>query len=266
MHYVTPETAEHYLGFLPTGARRGVEALALDRIAETFFSRSVFLDMNWVALRENGVWGVGPGRFRYYAPALATVAGYDLRGWIDNSNNFYLGVVAEFGILGAGVMLLAALRRRGSSSMAQGDGAVVFCLLALLITGPHVEAPEVALIYSMVLGILTLPRIASIKAGAGISDGLAVLKLCGLGIVVIGAAVAETTRDRGVYGWEREGHGMHQWLSPVASVERFCNCEGHAGFVLEVARASSDKPVEVEIRNGNGESVTRVFTRLESKN
>lgn len=259
-YFIPNEQVETYASMLPTGARRILHALSLDRITETFFSRSVFLSMNWEALREYGVWGIGLGRFRYYSPALASAAGYDLGGWVDNSNNFYLGLAAELGILGALVVLSTAVNRRFSPTVMNGGAVVIITLLVLLCTGPHIEAPEVSLLYAAVFGALTSP-LPSCDSRCERVQGSSRCLIFALVVICVGGGIAESTREVGVYAWEREGHGMHQWLAPFSRVSKSCGCNGNAVFNLEVARATKEEPVSVSILGAGEVTVHRSFLR-----
>ncbi len=259
-HVISVQRAELYLAMLPTGARRVFDALSVDRIAETLFSRTVFMHMNWEALREYGVWGIGLGRFRYYSPALAGAAGYDLGGWVDNANNFYLGLATELGILAAVVVLSTARKREITAPLFPGVGVILITVFALLLTGPHVEAPEVGLLYAVILGTLTTPK-PPLGSTTEYLYGRFRLGAVTLGVICIGAGVVQLSREFGVYGWEREGHGMHQWLAPFSRVSKGCGCDGNASFTLEVAHASKEDPVSVEVRGAFGDAVQKVFSR-----
>jgi hypothetical protein len=259
-YLISPEHAEFYLGMLPTGARRVLDALSMDRITETFFSRSVFLRMSWEALREYGVWGIGLNRFRYFSPALADAAGYDLGGWIDNANNFYLGLATEVGVLGAVVILATGVNRKLAVPTLKGAGVVVVTVLALLFTGPHIESPEVGFLYAVILGALTRQNSPS-ESNVQSLYGRSVLRAVALVVVCIGIGAVESSREVGVYTWEREGPGMHQWLAPFSRVSKACGCNGDASFNLEVAHASQEDPIIVTVKGSGGAPIQKVFSR-----
>src|ERR1019366_7110903 len=63
-------------------------------------SRAVLWRSAWQIARGNVLLGAGPGMFRWLYPAQRT-----LQGVLDSTQNEYLNVLTEYGVLGFGLML-----------------------------------------------------------------------------------------------------------------------------------------------------------------
>jgi len=260
------EVFQERLVQLPTGIQRLLSSLSLVRIRETFLSRSVFFAMARTAIAEQGVWGIGPGAFKYYVPALSLSNGIDLKGWVDNANNFYLGFLAEYGLVGL-VVAGASLRSCWvSKDVSRIELAAVVAMVLLLGTGPHIEAEEVAVLYAFCIG-----SVVKFRAVAGSEVGALQHRESGmqfpifaqlvLVVVVCSSAVVQFHREHGVYNWDLEGGRYHQWLGPVAKVARACTCDGKVEVMAEVLGVDPVSPTEVRVSTVSGASSTRVYPK-----
>ena len=272
------EQFQQYLNGMPNGLQRLVASLSVLRWEETFFSRSIFLQLLGTSIREFGVWGIGPGAFKHYVPALSVLNGIDLNGWVDNTNNFYLGYLAEYGIVGVLLVGLTVRSFRVDRKVTRIELAGLVAILVLLITGPHIDAIEVAIAYAFCVGSVVkfrdyaeaLPHESSVSVRRfkGASRTLRVgdsppllLTPIAVGLVGVGAATIQFQREHGGYDWDREGGRYHQWLGQVAQIERSCTCHGRMELIVEVAGAHAEAPTEVTVTTAGGATSTRVYRK-----
>jgi hypothetical protein len=197
--------------WLPPGVKRGVSALSLLRLEETFSSRSIFV--NFARSIGDGHWifGVGADRFIDYS-ALAG-AKLDLaRGWRDNSNNFYLGLLTELGVSGVvffGFALVGRrLRRDGNYSL---NRAALLMLGVIGCTGPHTDFTEALILVSAIVAIASEPR--RVASGAYVFVALCAVTL---------GIFAARRHEHGVYGWTASDSTASRWLSHSAEIELKC--------------------------------------------
>lgn len=240
--------------WIPEGCRRMVTTLSIPRATESFFSRGVFLKLGLELFDHFPLFGVGADRFRYYVPALVDRLGLDIGGWVDNSNNFYLGILTEQGILGA---ILFAMAVRGRTLVREATtvpmiGLLVLC--CLLTTGPHLDFPEVLFVTAMLTAVTTGIR-------ATTCGPLTAAACLGFGIGILGVF----TREQGGYLWEGRGSTHEQWLSPAAEIFAACRCDGFAQVDIESAYVPSTAPLTVNVVTSQGESRDLQFTRAEVK-
>jgi len=224
---------------LPGGVRRGVQALSLMRLEDTFMSRSVFLEFAREVGRGHWIFGVGADRFIDYVPLIG--AQRDLvRGWRDNSNNLYLGILVELGVAGVIAFLLMIL---GRSIRPGGDRcARMGCVVMLAVigcTGPHVDFTEVLFLVAVLVATTTEPR-------AKVSSAYIFF---GLAAAVVGL-YSSTYREQGVYGWSNTATGASRWLSHRAVIELPCQHDGdrpgHARLLLQPRYLPQSEPLRVE--------------------
>jgi hypothetical protein len=199
---------------LPTGVRRGIALLSFHRVVENFYSRTVFNQLGFELIRNFPFFGVGADRFRYYVTPLATALSIPIGRWVDNSNNFYTGIWSELGIVGVIAFLYAFRARRFVVDNAHASLGILV-LLVLLVTGPHLDFPEIALLAAFLLAEGTTLRFSydSLRRG-GILAG------------VVGAAVAGfsagSVREIGAYRCSFEDATCRQWITPAARVWMQC--------------------------------------------
>jgi hypothetical protein len=238
---------------VPEGLRRAVGTISLSRVSESFFSRQVFSIMALHLFVLNPVLGIGADRFSSFVPSIESIVGVDLKGWVDNSNNFYLGVLAEFGILGV-VACCLSIRSR---SFKDGEPVAKLGLAALalaLLTGPHLDFSEVLVLAAFLISQATVPA-SEPKADEQRFAQVTTLFVCSLGLL------GGLFREHGTYAWEREGSQYHQWLSPVAVVTTSCGCEESSKLQIESPSGSVERPVTTILRGIDGWKRTVTFTR-----
>jgi len=201
---------------LPEGARRGLQALSLDRFSTTLFSREIFLSIGREIFYQAPMFGVGPDRFRDYVPLVGGELGL-LSGWSDNSNNFYLGLLAELGLVGGIAFFLSVSRRRLlclEGQIISPLGVIVILALAML-TGPHIDSPEVLVLVSTLIALTTQEREISVRLKAALT----------IPFILLGV-FASPLRESGVFGWEGDTNHLSRWLSPKAHLILPCYSSG----------------------------------------
>ncbi len=223
---------------VPEGLRRTVTSLSLPRIEESLYSRSVFLSLSLAMIKSSPLFGVGPDRYRGQVVPMAEQVGLALNGWTDNSNNFYLGIIAELGIVGSLAFLLTVFGRRFKSNTEAPFGKIAIASLAvLLLTGPHTDFPEVLALVAALVSYATSSR-ASISQTRIRTIAL----LLGVG------CLAPSWRERGVFDWQHTNLGVHRWLSNHAHIIGRCadsSSSRYATFTVRPEYVPTKEPLRV---------------------
>lgn len=213
---------------LPMGLRRGVAALSLMRLEETFMSRGVFLDLASAIGAGNWLFGVGADRFIDYVPLIGAEQNI-VRGWKDNSNNLYVGIATELGLVGAGLFICVLLGRRVRSPEQRAASMIgmkgeqrsvcaLWCLVMLGIlgfTGPHTDFIEVLMLVGLLVAVTTEQRSLSGSLSRRFWGAIA------CAAVVVGG-IASWYHEQGVYGWNNTTFGASRWLSHTARITALC--------------------------------------------
>lgn len=228
---------------LPQGVKRIVSAMSLARFEETVASRSVFLTLASAIIDRDPLFGVGANAFASYVP-LVGASIPSLKGWIDNSNNFYLGLIAELGIIGLLAFGMTVLSRRLRADTAVACAAVTLCAVGvMLLTGPHTDFVEVLLPVSLLVGMTTAIR--RTQSYLWVYTSL---------LFLVAGGIAGSHHERGVYGWHADSDRLRRWLSPDASVQVLC-AEDRAGeeqsVVIKPAYVPSREPLRLLIRSSS---------------
>jgi hypothetical protein len=240
---------------IPEGGRRVLMSCSVVRATESFFSRGIFFRMGLGLFEHFPLFGVGVNQFRSYVPALVAQLGLDIGGWTDNSNNFYLGLLTELGLLGTLVFIVTVAGRA-----LVVKGADTFCLSGLivlgflLLTGPHLDFPEVLFLTAGLVAASTRSR--DFRA-------LRVLTVAGISVTI--GALSALAREQGGYLWEAQRGHSEQWLSPAAEIAVACSCDGSAELILESSYVPTTSPLTVSVRASSGESRVVDFTRSEAQ-
>lgn len=225
------------LGF-PSLVQRVWQSLSIPYMQEAFFSRTAFAQLALSMWLDNPLFGVGADAFRQHVHPYAELLKLPLGLWSDNSNNFYLGVLAETGIFGAVAWLLLLLQLRWRQEAPFWSKLSVISIAVLLFTGPHFVFSEVALFSAFVIG--SACSISPIRSN--FSQRIA-LALC-----LFGAGIWYS--ERGVFGLydpEQADESIVRWTDSGAITSLVCR----SNFVLLGLRATNpdiaSSPVKVKI-------------------
>lgn len=144
------ETREVFTSNLPTSLSRVVRTLDVSHATGELNSRSIFFDANFQMWKQAPFLGVGWGNFQREFRSIRAERDYNVGGWNDNPNSFYLGVLSELGLIGLISMLVAAtaFRIRPPAEEVPLGGAIGF--LAQLLIGAHLYFPEIAAISALI--------------------------------------------------------------------------------------------------------------------
>lgn len=232
------------LASLPSGVGRLIDTLTISRWDDAFFSRFVFLKIALAIWRDNWLFGVGPTEFRVWMPFYVDKLQIPIGDWVDNSNNFYLGVLAELGVIGMAALLISFLRFPWKVKN-PAVSAAVWTFLLLLITGPHLDFLEISLLFALILSD------ASVSPKFGAPDE-SIFDLNGSfakGLFVLVFAMVVYHATQTPYGWyapELSGKNPSRWTSRVAVATVPCEC-GVVNLQLQAAAASADRRITVLI-------------------
>jgi O-antigen ligase len=181
-------------------------------------SRVVFARIALQIWESEPLHGVGLGRFYDNQQRAAETLDIELHSWRDNANNFYLQILAEHGIIGVAMLLLAALlllaktfNSNDSLSHRARLGVLLFALL--LCTGPHLLFAEIKFLFAILLGLILVP-VAPYRSTMQLG---AVLLLVALGYLSI-VSLAPRVGNSGVYGAERSGDERYFWTAASGKI------------------------------------------------
>jgi len=225
---------------LPQGIKRIISAMSLARIEDTIASRRIFFTLARSIIERDPLFGVGPNAFAAYVP-LVGASIPSLRGWVDNSNNFYLGIIAELGILGFCAFLMTVTARRLRVSDVPLARAAIVAVGVMLVTGPHTDFVEVLVPVAFLLGMGTTPRRSQSYVTAYIST-----------LFLVSGAVAGSHHERGVHGWRADGSGIRRWLSPASIIQVRCaeeRTKGEGTLALKPSYVPTREPLRVVVQS-----------------
>lgn len=203
------------------GFARVSDSLRLDNLSQSFSSRIIFWRIAALVFLEHPWFGVGPSQFAQYVPEAALKLGVPLGTWTDNTNNFYLGLGAEMGVVGIGAFLLVLLNRKLKIESQAVPGMLAF--LVLLLFGPHIVFDEVAVLSGVLIGLATMEQ----KAYFGGWWARAAAIVCFPALLTI-----VHSGERGVFAREVDNKGSFQWTRSAARVVLPC-MKGAARIALQ---------------------------------
>jgi hypothetical protein len=232
--------------WLPSGIKRGIAALSLIRFEETFLSRSIFIKFAYYISQGHWFFGIGANRFIDYV-ALAGVKLDLARGWRDNSNNFFIGLITELGIFGSVFFVLSIFGRRLRVNSQRPLNLMALVMLGVIgLTGPHTDFMEVLILVAAVVATASEQRPNLVRLYSPIAFGGFLLGL-----------IAATQHELGVYGWSSTDIGAARWLSHRAIVEVRCEPtekreELEAKFVFRPHYIPQSEPLVISYRDVSG--------------
>lgn len=224
---------------MPESIRRVANGMVLSNAAQTLFSRGLFLEISTRLLASNLWVGIGLERYRDFVVPLSFGREGVLPLWTDNSNNFYLGITVELGLLGVlcglGVGVLFRMRQLSSRLMRVTLGS----FLLLLLFGPHIEFPEVAALSAILLALTVEPRPRTKYLGLLIAGAIGLLPAI---------ALKGYFGQYGFHGWEQDGSRYFRWTGVRA--QGWVRCVAQATsteLLIRAPQASVSSPVEVAV-------------------
>ncbi|MCI5065802.1 O-antigen ligase family protein [bacterium] len=192
---------------------------ALEGDFSRFANRFYFSILCWEMFLDFPLVGIGPLQFPSLMTSYAALLDLPIGLWRDNVNNSYLGFLAEYGVYGL-LLLILALRRSGSSSSLrwrsqEGDGVLLtgagVAFLMILFFGPHYYFGEVAFLLALLAaGVMTpLRRDLSTECSRPSVGRSEIVLLCCSTVLIFQVT---NTQEYGLYPWERgaEEH-VYRW-------------------------------------------------------
>jgi O-antigen ligase len=205
---------------LPESVVRVIKTVHPSSAREALNSRTMFTQIGFEMWRDNPLYGVGLGRFSQYIPRYAQRAGVDIGPWLDNANNFYLGILAELGICGAICLFLTI-----SSLKFVSDGGhiklarpMLSAFLLLLFLGPHLEFDEVSLLAALLAasaGVVPC-QVTSYRYAH-------IVLICAVLFIVPFRAMTA----QGISALESNTEGRFVWSGAVARFPVTCGADGN---------------------------------------
>lgn len=220
-----PKVTNHFLEMThaPSAIVRAVESFQHGdgQGGEGFFSRAVFMRAATSVWLTSPVFGVGFNRFEQVLPSVEGSLGVDLKGWRDNPNNFYLGTLAELGVVGVIALLLLFRVIQFRTAEQEGETLRRFFIISfalLLIFGPHLDFLEVALI----AGLFCAEGVEIQRCENSKSWSVVLLKYLPVAaIYLILIVVVQDRFSRGLYA--AEGGEGTQWSQRKGMITLECN-------------------------------------------
>lgn len=240
-----PTDSLPFKAYLPDGLNRVLSTLAPETMANSLFSRQAFFSAALAAISRYPLLGSGFARFGEIFPDLARLAEFNTGSWTDNSNNFYLGMLAETGLIGSLALLFFVLTLRPREGR-EGAHASAVILLILFMVGPHLDFDEVAVLAAIVVG----SGFVRGSAPCALRAAVPVLLLLAVGIPIRAAGI-----NYGLYPWESDaaGHPV-RWITSRAQIAVKCESEKGVSFsVRSVEPEIARLPLKLKITSSTGE-------------
>lgn len=232
----------HDRSWMPEGLGRILRSVSLIKISETLSSRLIFWNLALSVAQDHWFYGLGADRFIKYV-TLYALRDASLGSWVDNANNFYLGLLAEGGIGAVLGFIVSVIGYRFYAG--PKDFMATFCVMmifSILLVGPHIDFIEVLMLVGLLIGTFTRER----RIAQRISKPIGILLLM-LGFMV------PHFRELGVYSWEYEGpNRATRWIAPYATVQIPCHTNETTG----------ENMAELVLRTSYTPSVAQLTTQI----
>lgn len=140
--------------WIPEAIKRTLISVHAVGFWDAMASRLIFWKLSYAKFMQYPISGVGFNQFETQLADFSSSIDVDLKGWIDNPNSFYLGILAEQGILGliAIVIGLLLVKWHLNASSKLGKLSIIIFFI-LLLFGPHFDFIEVSSLFGLLLGI-----------------------------------------------------------------------------------------------------------------
>ncbi len=203
------------INLLPSSVSRIANTFLGESVNDSFFSRSVFSRIGISLFSDSPYIGSGFENFRFLVNQQAELLNIALSGWVDNSNNFYTGLLAELGIFGflALIFFFTQLKYNFSNKF---SSASFLTLIILLIFGPHLSFDEVAVLSALILSDIAKPK----QITARVFATAVVLLILPLTILI---PVKAASLNLGLFSQEGFNEGVtYNWSSVVSQKHLTC--------------------------------------------
>ncbi len=213
------------LSIFPTSIYRVLTSLNIEDVSQTFFSRQVFNELNFLIFKDYPIFGIGLNQFDQFLPSYQNLLHSDIGSWVDNNNNFYFGLLSELGLLGflSFLCLINCFRFDFSKSKI----LIVFCLvfLSLLLLGPHFYFTEVSILFGFLVSQV-------VRENPSITQKCPrILSLAFCLVIILGCISNSRFRTIGLYPVEQDGVGNFHWSKQEAKI--FLDCSKVQSLALE---------------------------------
>lgn len=242
---LSPQSYRENVELLPQSGERLALMLVEKSGNESLESRSTFLDISMAMWRDHPIFGVGPGSFPSLVTTYSSSLGIDLKGWRDNSNNFYTGVAAELGVIGLIALIISILGIRPNKVSSKPELTACLLIPLLLLSGPHFNFIEVAILSGILIGLAIEPVTLGLVFRSRFIKLTSLIFLC---------AVVSFARfpQFGLFAPERDNKSEH-WTSVTATWVQLCR-EGIGLVKFKVPQAADSKPVTITLAATHSET------------
>lgn len=225
-------------------AVRVLQTFHPDHVKGMLWSRQVYSRLAWEVFLHAPGTGVGLGRFYEMQESTAKNLNIDLKDWRDNANNFYLQILAEAGVCGLALVLLAFLFLVKGLKVRNYETpcALLLSFPLILLTGPHTNFLEIKILLAVLF--LLLSRHAVRQAWI-----LPAATFCSALIVFSAVIAAPLDANRGVYGLEHGAEGDYFWTGQKAEL---AICENTPALRFNLSHPDlQTQPVKITFQSDN---------------
>ncbi len=244
-----PDPSYYQVLNLPIGVERLCNSLRLSQLSETLFSRFALWRVGWQIWIDHFAFGVGADGVRSLVPLYSSVLGIGIGGWFDNANNFYLDLLAQFGLVGGVFFLLSISKLQIKHEEVYADTliAVLHGFIAMLFFGPHLEFVEVGVLFGLLCSYIVKVKPISQYWNITLCACLSSFFLLFQGYF----------SERGFYAYELDENGKpFRWSAQSATVNVACDEGGIASLVIRASNPDlAVEPLKLKLRTDFGELV-----------
>lgn len=240
------------LGILPDGPARALAPILSGSPLQVIKIKLQFLAVDWQVFLDNPLSGIGLGGIIRSFPLYARRLGFETGVWSDNPNSFFLGILADFGIVGVLGFLLCFRSLRANPKGRSFDWAILLGFSASLMFGSHFAALEVCVLFAFLLA-----RVVVFSGQARV-----VRPMILLGAFFLLSLPRGLSSEYGTYPFEGSGGSAYRWIAPRAGIILPCGKDGKAA--LRISAPPEVLPMSVQII-GRGPSSDQVLRLTELK-
>jgi hypothetical protein len=143
-----------FINFLPIGLQRVIATLHYETFFTQISSRIIFWRIAIENFLLNPFFGIGFNQFEQSVTPVSKSLGFELNGWTDNANNFYLGLLSEIGLVGVlSISIFFILNKIVSRANIVFLFPGFIAILISLLFGPHFDFFEVGVLFAIVFGL-----------------------------------------------------------------------------------------------------------------